>query len=105
MGRARHTIVPPATDGGRRVRFEKLETLLRVALDMRGNAEGMSLTDIEREYGVSRRTAERMRDAIEAAEELKQRILSRSKSKCPHELLGRIGRMYVGTIHAYSPRP
>jgi predicted DNA-binding transcriptional regulator YafY len=47
------------------VRFEKLETLLRVALDMRGNAEGLSLADIGRGYGVSRRTAERMRDAIE----------------------------------------
>jgi predicted DNA-binding transcriptional regulator YafY len=47
------------------VRFEKLETLLRVALDMRGNAEGLSLADIERDYDVSRRTAERMRDAIE----------------------------------------
>jgi predicted DNA-binding transcriptional regulator YafY len=47
------------------VRFEKLETLLRVALDMRGTAEGLSLADIERDYGVSRRTAERMRDAIE----------------------------------------
>ncbi len=47
------------------MRFEKLETLLRVALDMRGNAEGLALADIERDYGVSRRTAERMRDAIE----------------------------------------
>jgi predicted DNA-binding transcriptional regulator YafY len=47
------------------VRFEKLETLLRVALDMRGNAEGLALEDIQRDYGVSRRTAERMRDAIE----------------------------------------
>jgi predicted DNA-binding transcriptional regulator YafY len=47
------------------LRYEKLETLLRVALDMRGNAEGLSLADIERDYGVSRRTAERMRDAIE----------------------------------------
>jgi predicted DNA-binding transcriptional regulator YafY len=51
--------------GGPALRFEKLETLLRVALDMRGNAEGLSLDDIQRCYGVSRRTAERMRDAIE----------------------------------------
>jgi hypothetical protein len=51
MGRARRTIVPAATDGGPRVRFEKLETLLRVALDMRGNAEGLSLADIEQDYG------------------------------------------------------
>jgi predicted DNA-binding transcriptional regulator YafY len=39
--------------------------LLRVALDMRGTAEGLSLEDIQRGHGVSRRTAERMRDAIE----------------------------------------
>lgn len=51
--------------GGRGVRFEKLETLLRVALDMRGTAEGISLDDIQRAYKLSRRTAERMRDAIE----------------------------------------
>jgi DNA helicase II / ATP-dependent DNA helicase PcrA len=37
-----------------------------------------------------------------AAEELKQRILSQSKSKCGQDILGRIGRMYVGTIHAYA---
>jgi hypothetical protein len=47
------------------VRFEKLEILLRVALDMRGTAEGLSLDDIQRNHSVSRRTAERMRDAIE----------------------------------------
>jgi hypothetical protein len=42
VGGARHSIAP--SDGEPRVRFEKLETLLRVALDMRGNAEGLSLT-------------------------------------------------------------
>jgi predicted DNA-binding transcriptional regulator YafY len=47
------------------LRFEKLEVLLRVALDMRGTSEGVSLGDIQRDYTVSRRTAERMRDAIE----------------------------------------
>jgi len=47
------------------VRYEKLEVLLRVALDMRGSTEGLSLEDIQHQYGVSRRTAERMRDAIE----------------------------------------
>lgn len=47
------------------MRYEKLEALLRVALDMRGSAEGISLEEIQRSYRVSRRTAERMRDAIE----------------------------------------
>lgn len=45
--------------------YEKTEILLRVALDMSGTAEGLSLTDIQNRYGVGRRTAERMRDAIE----------------------------------------
>ncbi|MCS3731371.1 helix-turn-helix transcriptional regulator [Bradyrhizobium betae] len=47
------------------MRYEKLEALLRVALDMRASAEGISLEEIQRSYGISRRTAERMRDAIE----------------------------------------
>src|SRR5215470_10959768 len=50
MGRAHRSIAPAATDGEPRVRFEKLETLLRVALDMRGNAEGLSLDAIERVF-------------------------------------------------------
>jgi predicted DNA-binding transcriptional regulator YafY len=47
------------------MRYEKLEALLRVALDMRGSAEGISIEDIQRNCRVSRRTAERMRDTIE----------------------------------------
>jgi superfamily I DNA/RNA helicase len=39
-----------------------------------------------------------------AAAELKQRILDRSKQKCGQSVLGRVGRMYVGTIHAYALR-
>src|SRR5262249_1392603 len=37
-----------------------------------------------------------------AAAELKQRILDRSKEKCGPSVLGRVGRMYVGSIHAYA---
>src|SRR5258708_2365426 len=46
------------------MRFHKPETLLRLSLQMQNSAEGVSLTDIESIYGVSRRTAERMRDAV-----------------------------------------
>jgi hypothetical protein len=45
--------------------YEKLEILLRIPLDMRGTAEGLSLDDIRTSYRISRRTAERLRDAIE----------------------------------------
>src|SRR5262249_54216849 len=45
------------------VRYAKAETVLRLALDMQGTREGLTLEDIRDRYGVSRRTAERMRDA------------------------------------------
>src|ERR1700686_1879711 len=50
------------------MRYEKAETVLRVALDMQASALGLSLDDIQRNYSdkpLSRRTAERLRDAIE----------------------------------------
>ncbi len=47
------------------MRYEKAETLLRIALAMHGSAEGVSLDDIIRQHAVGRRTAERLRDALE----------------------------------------
>ncbi|MFQ3623616.1 MAG: WYL domain-containing protein [Acetobacteraceae bacterium] len=44
--------------------YLKLETILRLALALQGTREGLSLADIQREFGVARRTAERMRDAV-----------------------------------------
>lgn len=72
------------------LRYEKLETLLRVALDLRGNAEGLSLEDMQGRYGVSRRTAERMRDAIE-------RVFPQLEQANPGELPKR-WRIRAGTI-------
>jgi predicted DNA-binding transcriptional regulator YafY len=72
------------------VRYEKLETLLRVALDLRGNAEGLSLEDMQHRYGVSRSTAERMRDAIE-------RVFPQLEQANPGELPKR-WRIRAGTI-------
>ena len=46
------------------MRYARQEDLQRLALIMQGSAEGISLSDIEREFSVSRRTAERMRDAV-----------------------------------------
>lgn len=45
-------------------RYARHEDLLQLALKMQGSAEGLSLGDIEAEFSVSRRTAERMRDAL-----------------------------------------
>jgi DNA helicase-2/ATP-dependent DNA helicase PcrA len=39
-----------------------------------------------------------------AAGELRQRIVKRSRERCPPGILGRVGRMYVGTMHAYALR-
>lgn len=46
------------------MRYSRQEDLLRLAIRMQGTAEGISLADIERDHDVSRRTAERMRDAL-----------------------------------------
>lgn len=45
-------------------RYGRHEDLLRLALMMQSSAEGVLLADIEAEFGVARRTAERMRDAV-----------------------------------------
>jgi hypothetical protein len=50
------------------MRYEKSETILRIALDTQGSTLGLSLEDIQRGYAdrpLSRRTAERLRDAVE----------------------------------------
>lgn len=44
--------------------YLKLETILRLALAFQGTREGLSLADIQHEFRVGRRTAERMRDAV-----------------------------------------
>ena len=43
----------------------KAENIFKLAIRMQSTREGIALKDIEREYDVSRRTAERMRDTVE----------------------------------------
>jgi predicted DNA-binding transcriptional regulator YafY len=50
------------------MRHDKAERLLRLALDLQGTTEGLTLEDIRTRYAdppLSRRTAERLRDAVE----------------------------------------
>jgi len=47
------------------VRYTKDEKLLRLAIYLQGDAGGRSLEDMQTEFETGRRTAERMRDAIE----------------------------------------
>ena len=45
------------------MRLEKSEQLLKLALMMQSSTEGVGLQEIQEEFEVGRRTAERMRDA------------------------------------------
>ena len=49
------------------MRYEGLTNIVNLAIRMQGLHGGMTLDDIRAEFGVSRRTAERMRDAVEWA--------------------------------------
>jgi predicted DNA-binding transcriptional regulator YafY len=46
------------------MRYERVEDILKLALAMQASYKGLSLNDIQEHFQVSRRTAERMRDAI-----------------------------------------
>ena len=46
-------------------RYERVEDILRLAIDMQNSYQGFSIQDIQDEFEVSRRTAIRMKDLIE----------------------------------------
>ena len=49
------------------MRYERLTDILRLAIHLQGRHAGLTIADIQNDFSVSRRTAERMRDAVEAA--------------------------------------
>ena len=49
------------------MRYERLSELLRLAIHLQGTRSGLTIADIQEQFSVSRRTAERMRDAVETA--------------------------------------
>ena len=49
------------------MRYERLENFVRLAVRLQGTPGGLTLDDIRAGFSVSRRTAERMRDAVVAA--------------------------------------
>ncbi len=49
------------------MRYERLTDILHLAVHLQGARGGMTMDEIQDEFGVSRRTAERMRDAVETA--------------------------------------
>ena len=49
------------------MRYQRATDIVRLAIRLQGTWIGLTLDDISREFGVSRRTAERMRDAVKKA--------------------------------------
>jgi len=49
------------------VRYERLKDIVKLAIRMQGLRGGVTLDEIQAEFGVGRRTAERMRNAVEWA--------------------------------------
>ena len=45
--------------------YDRAADVVRLAIRMQGSGRGLTLDDIQREFEVSRRTAERLRDAVE----------------------------------------
>ena len=48
------------------MRYERVGDILRLAIRLQGSRGGLTIPDIREQFSVSRRTAERMRDAVEA---------------------------------------
>ena len=79
------------------MRYEKAEIVLRVALDMQGSAYGLTLHDIQHNYAeepLSRRTAERLRDAVE-------RLFPQMELANPGDVPKR-WRMPGGTVNGFA---
>ena len=45
--------------------YDRAMDIVRLAIRLQGTGSGLTLDDIQREFGISRRTAERLRDAVE----------------------------------------
>lgn len=75
------------------MRYARHEDLILLALKIQGSAEGISLAEIMAEHGVSRRTAERMRDALLAVYPQLEEIVEEGGQKrwrFPPRSLGRL---------------
>ena len=80
------------------MRYARQEDLLRLALMMQSSATGVCIADIESEFAVSRRTAERMRDAILRAYPQLEERLEEGGQKFWRFPPGALGRMEEPTL-------
>ena len=49
------------------MRYERAKDIVRLAMHLQGSRGGMTLDDVRTEFSISRRTAERLRDAVDEA--------------------------------------
>lgn len=86
------------------MRYERAIELLRLAFMLQGANEGVSLQDIEAELSVSRRTAERLRDALldlfPQVEELADVDARRKRWRLPDGTLSRLAGVSPGELAA-----
>lgn len=85
------------------MRYGRLADLVRLAMQMQGRADGLSLDDIGHALNVSRRTAERMRDAIrEAFPQIEELVEpgGRKRWRLPPGATGRLADPTVDDIAA-----
>lgn len=85
------------------MRYGRLADLVRLAMQMQGRADGLSLDDIGETFEVSRRTAERMRDAIRDAFPQTEELVEpggRKRWRLPPGTAGRLADPNVDDIAA-----
>jgi predicted DNA-binding transcriptional regulator YafY len=80
------------------MRYSRQEDLLRLAVMMQSSAEGLSIADMMQAFGVSRRTAERMRDAVLRAYPQLEERLEPNGQKYWRFPAGTLGRMVEPTV-------
>lgn len=80
------------------MRYSRQEDLLRLAVMMQGSALGLSIADMMQAFGVSRRTAERMRDAVLRAYPQLEERLEPNGQKYWRFPAGTLGRMVEPTV-------
>lgn len=75
------------------MRYARQEDLLKLVMLLQSSAEGLSLSDIQAEFEVSRRTAERMRDAVLRALPAVEEIKDQNGQKFWRLPSGTVGRI------------
>ncbi|MCZ8295565.1 MAG: WYL domain-containing protein [Rhodobacteraceae bacterium] len=80
------------------MRYARQEDLQKLALMMQGSADGVSLSEIERAFSVSRRTAERMRDTLRNIYPQVEELTEENGRKHWRFPPGSLGRMVEPTL-------